>query len=65
MDIAFGVYFVLALMFFFQMERIRVSFSLPFRNKIMLLDEKIKGNFKTAMDEEFYGKIYPIASSIF
>lgn len=65
MDIAFGVYFVLALTFFFQMERISVSVFLPFRNKIMLLDEKIKGNFKTAVDEEFYGKKYLTASYIF
>lgn len=36
-------------MFFFKMGRISVSFSLPFRNKIMLLDENIKSNFKTAM----------------
>lgn len=47
------------------MERISVSVFLPFRNKIMLLDEKIKGNFKTAVDEEFYGKKYLTASYIF
>lgn len=39
--------------------------SLSFRNEIMLLGEKIKSNFKTAVDEEFYDKIYAIASYIF
>lgn len=31
----------------------------------MLLDEKIKSNFKTAVDEEFYDKMYAIVSYIF
>ena len=41
------------------------AISLSFRNEIMLLGEKIKSNFKTAVDEEFYDKIYAIASYIF
>lgn len=56
MDIAFGVYFVLALTFFFQMERISVSFFLPLRNKIMLLDEKIQGILRLQWMKSFMVK---------